>query len=250
MRYLEIWGCKKLKCLPEIELFNLQVLEIYNCKELVNGRKQWCLQRFPCLTNLWITHDGSDEEIQHWELPSSIKTLHVSNLKTLSSQVLKSLTSLEYLYIALHLCYHDELHSLHLCHLTSLKRLHLNCRNLQLLSESTLLCSLSQLTIKNCDNLQSLSMSTLPSSLSQLIIIRCRNLQSLSESALPSSLSQLEIYDCPNLQSLPINGMTSSLFKLRISNCPLLTPLLEFDKGKYWPNIGQIPIIQIDWKHL
>ncbi|KAG5572680.1 hypothetical protein H5410_062446 [Solanum commersonii] len=291
MTSLHILFCQKLKCLPEIELSNLQVLEIYKCKKLVNGRKEWCLQRLPCLTKLEIRHDGSDEEIQHWELPSSIKRLEVSNLKTLSSQVLKSLTSLEYLYIedslpqiqslqeqgrlpsslsVLYLCHHDELHSLHLCHLTSLIRLHIrNCPNLQSLSESTLPSSLSQLTIENCNNLQSLSESALPSSLSQLTIENCDNLQSLSESALPSSLSELTISNCrnlhslseltlpsslsvliitncPNLQSLPVKGMPSSLSTLYISNCPLLTPLLEFDKGKYWPNIAQIPTIYID----
>ncbi|KAH0746851.1 hypothetical protein KY285_008508 [Solanum tuberosum] len=361
MTSLDITYCEKLKCLPEIELFNLQVLKISDCKKLVNGRKEWCLQRLPCLTELEIRHDGSDEEIQHWELPCSIQRLTISNLKTLSSQVLKSLTSLQYLYIAdlpqiqslleegglpsslseLHLYHHDELHSLHLCHLTSLLCLHfLNCRNLQSLSESTLPSSLSQLTIENCpelqslsestlpsslsqltihncpklqslsestlpsslsqltihncpelqsfsestlpsslskliimhcDNLQSLSESTLPSSLSQLAIDNCYNLQSLSEStlpsslskltiqkcpklqslselALPSSLSQLIIMDCHNLQSLPIKGMPSSLSKLDICDCPLLTPLLEFDKGKYWPNIAQIPIIFINRK--
>ncbi|XP_006340234.1 putative disease resistance RPP13-like protein 1 isoform X2 [Solanum tuberosum] len=215
MTSLRIWNCEKLKCLPEIELFNLQVLEIYYCKKLVNGRKEWCLQRLPCLTELEIRHDGSDEGIQHWELPSSIKRLTMKNLKTLSSQVLKSLTSLEYLSIedslpqiqslqeqgqlpsslsVLNLCHHDELHSLHLCHLTSLRRLHIwNCPNLQSLSESTLPSSLSQLTIENCDNLQSLSESALPSSLSQLTIDDCDNLQSLSKSTLPSSLSNREV---------------------------------------------------------
>ncbi|XP_049387675.1 putative disease resistance RPP13-like protein 1 [Solanum stenotomum] len=338
MTSLDIWGCQKLKCLPEIELFNLQVLKISHCKKLVNGQKEWCLQRFPCLTELEIRHDGSDEEIQHWELPSSIKSLSISNLKTLSSQVLKSLTSLQYLYIEgnlpqiqslleegglpsslseLRLEYHDELHSLHLCHLTSLQCLHLycpnlqslsestlppslsqleisncpnlqslsestlpsslsqltieNCYNLQSLSESALPSSLSQLTIENCDNLQSLSESTLPSSLSQLTIRNCRNLQSLSESALPSSLSKMTIKNCPelqslsefalpsylseliikdcrNLQSLSVKGMPSSLSILVIYKCPLLIPLLEFDKGKYWPNIAQIPIIFINRK--
>ncbi|KAG5578245.1 hypothetical protein H5410_058379 [Solanum commersonii] len=249
MMSLDIWGCEKLKCLPEIELFNLQVLKIVYCKKLVNGRKEWCLQRLPCLTELKIYHDGSDEEIQHWELPSSITRLEVSNLKTLSSQVLKSLTSLQYLYIKgnlpqiqslleqgglpsslseLALYHHDELHSLHLCHLTSL------------------LC----LCFRNCPNLQSLSESALPSSLSELTIKDCDNLQSLSESTLPSSLSQLIIQDCRNLQSLPVKGMPSSLSELYIDDCPLLTPLLEFDKGKYWPNIAQIPIIRIDWKYL
>ncbi|XP_006340229.1 putative disease resistance protein At3g14460 [Solanum tuberosum] len=267
MTSLEIWDCEKLKCLPEIELFNLQVLKISDCKKLVNGRKEWCLQRFPCLTELSIYHDGSDEEIQHWELPSSIKRLTMKNLKTLSSQVLKSLTSLQYLSIAdlpqiqslleegrlpsslseLHLYHHDELHSLHLCHLTSLLSLHIfNCPNLQSLSESTLPSSLSQLTIDDCPNLQSLSESTLPSSLSKLTIRRCPKLQSLSELALPSSLSQLTIDNCPNLQSLPVKGMLSSLSDLYIHNCPLLKPLLEFDKGKYWPNIAQIPTIFIN----
>ncbi|KAH0715599.1 hypothetical protein KY284_008504 [Solanum tuberosum] len=294
MTYLNIWYCEKLKCLPEIELFNLQVLNITHCKKLVNGRKEWCLQGLPCLTELVIRHDDSDKEIEHWELPSSIQRLTIDNLKTFSTQVLKSLTSLQYLYIEgnlpqiqslleqgglpsslseLHLYYFDELHSLHLCHLTSLLRLHLycpflqslsestlpsslsqltinNCDNLQSLSESALPSSLSQLTINNCDNLQSLSESALPSSLSQLTIEYCRNLQSLSESALPSSLSQLTIENCPNLQSLPVKGMPSSLSKLYIDDCPLLKPLLEFDKGKYWPNIAQIPNIYIDGEYL
>ncbi|KAH0713810.1 hypothetical protein KY289_009769 [Solanum tuberosum] len=195
-----------------------------------------------------IEHDGSDEEIEHWELPSSIQSLTIDNLKTLSSQDLKSLTSLQSLCITnlpqiqslleegrlpsslseLYLYHLDELHSLHLCHLTSLLRLH----------------------ISNCPNLQSLSESALPSSLSYLEISHCPNLQSLSESVLPSSLSQLEIRSCPNLQSLPVKGMPSSLSKLSISECPLLTPLLEFNKGEYWLNIAQIPIIHIDQKYL
>ncbi|WMV56122.1 hypothetical protein MTR67_049507 [Solanum verrucosum] len=195
-----------------------------------------------------IEHDGSDKEIEHWELPSSIQSLTIGNQKTLSSKDLKSLTSLEYLRIInlpqiqslleedrlpsslseLHLDYHDELHSLHLCHLTSL--LHLN--------------------IDSCRNLQSLSESALPSSLSYLGISHCPNLQSLSELVLPSSLSKLTIEYCPKLQSLPVKGMPSSLSKLTIFQCPLLTPLLEFDKGEYWLNISQIPIIRIDHKHL
>nr|BBC69679.1 disease resistant protein [Solanum lycopersicum]BBC83287.1 disease resistance protein [Solanum lycopersicum] len=166
MTSLYIWNCEKLKCLPEIHLLNLQVS---NCKKVVNGRKAWCLQR---LTKLEIRHDGSDEEIQHWELPCSIQRLEVSNLKTLSSQVLKSLTSLQYLYVEgnipslveqgglpsslseLHLGYNDDLHSLHLSHLTSLIHLHIShCHNLQSLSESALPFSLSELTICDCDNL-------------------------------------------------------------------------------------------------
>ncbi|KAK6776642.1 hypothetical protein RDI58_027643 [Solanum bulbocastanum] len=240
MTSLKIVGCLKLKWLPErmeellpslkelyvincpeIESFpqggmplNLQILRIINCKKLVNGRKEWLLPR---LRELEIQHDGSDEEIEHWEteLPSSIQSLTIGNLKTLSSQDLKSLTSLEYLRITnlpqiqslleegrlpsslseLHLWNHHELHSLSLLHLTLLRQLYITtCHNLQSLSESALPSSLSQLIIKDCPNLQSLSESALPSSLSQLIIYGCPILQSLSESALPSSLSQLIIY--------------------------------------------------------
>nr|BBB04717.1 NB-LRR disease resistance protein [Solanum lycopersicum]BBB04720.1 NB-LRR disease resistance protein [Solanum lycopersicum]BBC83286.1 disease resistance protein [Solanum lycopersicum] len=297
MTYLEIWNCEKLQ---EIHLFNLQVLKMSNCKKVVNGRKE-----------LVIRHDGSDEEIQHWQLPSSITRLTIKNLKTLSSQVLKSLTSLQYLCVegnipslveqgwlpsslsVLHLGYNDELHSLHLSHLTSLIRLHItncpklqslsesalpsslshleiyHCRNLQSLSESALPSSLSQMVIYHCPNLQSLSESALPSSLSHLEINHCRNLQSLSESALPSSLSHLTIsycdnlqslsesalpsslshltiIDCRNLQSLSESALPSSLSKLHIRRCPLLEPLLEFDKGKYWQDIAQIPILYIN----
>ncbi|KAH0713845.1 hypothetical protein KY289_009804 [Solanum tuberosum] len=229
LKELDLYNCPEIESFPEGGLpFNLQLLEIRNCKKLMNGRKEWHLQRLPCLTELWISHDGSDEEIvggENWELPSSIQTLYIDNLKTLSSQHLKSLTSLQYLEIVGNL---PQIQSMleqgQFSHLTSLQTLQ----------------------IRNFPNLQSLPESALPSSLSQLTIYDCRNLQSLSESALPSSLSQLEISLCPNLQSLPVKGISSSFSKLSIYKCPLLKPLLEFDKGQYWPNIAQFPIIEID----
>ncbi|KAL3354722.1 hypothetical protein AABB24_019056 [Solanum stoloniferum] len=258
MTSLIIVGCKKLKCLPEhmqellpslkklvvhncpeIESFpegglpfNLQQLHIGKCKKLVNGRKEWRLQRLPYLRELEISHDGSDEEIlgaENWELPSSIQTLRIWNLKTLSSQHLKSLTSLQLLHIE------GNLHQIQSM-LEQGQFLHLT--------------SLQSLQIWNFPNLQSLPESALPSSLSQLTIYNCPNLQSLPESALASSLSQLDISHCPNLHSLPLKGMPSSLSKLYISECPLLTPLLEFDKGEYWPEIAHIPTIQIDGEYL
>ncbi|KAH0715649.1 hypothetical protein KY284_008554 [Solanum tuberosum] len=231
MTSLSIWECWKLKCLPEhmqellpslkkLQLtkcpeiesfpegglpFNLQLLTISKCKKLVNGRKEWRLQRLPCLRDLEIYHDGSDEEIlagENWELPSSIQTLAIWNLKTLSSQHLKSLTSLQSL------------------------RIQGNSPQIQSMLEQGQFLHLT--------SLQSLEIGNFP------------NLQSLPESALPSSLSQLEIFNCPNLQSLPLKGMPSSLSKLSIYKCPLLTPLLEFDKGEYWPEIAHIPTIEID----
>ncbi|CAN4119260.1 unnamed protein product [Withania somnifera] len=244
---LELLLCPEIESFPEGGLpFHLQNLSIFLCEKLVNNRKEWRLERLPCLRGLSIYHNGSDEEIvagENWELPCSIRRLTVSNLKTLSSQVLKSLTSLEYLYIRnlpqiqslveeglpsslSELCVSD-LHSLPskgLRHLTSLRTL----------------------GIYSCPNLHSLAELELPSSLSQLTIWNCPNLHSLAELELPSSLSQLIIWDCPNLQSLPLKGMPSSLSSLEINECPLLEPLLEFDKGEYWPKIAHISTIRIN----
>ncbi|KAK4709012.1 hypothetical protein R3W88_029937 [Solanum pinnatisectum] len=210
LKELELLDCAEIESFPEGGMpFNLQQLRIGNCKKLVNSRKEWCLHRLPYLRKFVIEHDGSDEEIEHWELPCSIQRLEVSNLKTLSTQLLKSLTSLEDLRIG-------------------------NLPQIQSMLEEGLPSSLSHLTslqslgIFSCHQLQSLS---LPSSLSELNIEDCPNLQSLSESALPSSLYELTIARCANLQSLPAKGMPSSLSELDISNCPFLKPLLEFDKG-------------------
>ncbi|KAK4375550.1 hypothetical protein RND71_006227 [Anisodus tanguticus] len=166
LKRIMISGCGKLKLklklrlqyCPEIESFpeggfpfNLEFIRIYNCEKLVNGRKEWRLQRLPCLRELSICHDGSDEEIladEDWELPCSIRKLFICNLKTLSSQVLKSLTSLQCLVThnlpktqslleeglpsslsTLYLYGHHELHSLPnegLLHLTSLQRLYIS----------------------------------------------------------------------------------------------------------------------------
>ncbi|KAG5578330.1 hypothetical protein H5410_058464 [Solanum commersonii] len=207
MTYLDIWDCKKLKWLPErmqqllpslkklhlsncpeIESFpegglpfNLQGLSIWNCMKLVNSRKEWCLQRLPCLTELEIKHDGSDKEIEHWELPCSIQSLDVSNLKTLSGQHLKSLTSLQYL------------------------RIEGNLPQIQSMLEQGRISSsssLQSLDISNFYDLQSLSESALPSSLSQLEISHCPNLQSLPVKGMPSSLSYLSISNCPLLKPL------------------------------------------------
>ncbi|KAF3645688.1 hypothetical protein T459_28746 [Capsicum annuum] len=251
LKELQLSRCPEIESFPDGGLpFNLQLLTISSCEKLVNGQKEWRLQRLPSLRVLCIHHDGSDEEFvdgANWELPSSIQMLNITNLKTLSSQHLKSLTSLECLYTEdlpqiqslleqglpsslseLCLYGHGDLHSLPtegLRHLTSLQ----------------------SLEISNCHQLHSLPESGLPSSLSELTITDCPNLQSLPESVFPSSLSNLTIKDFPNLQSLPVKGMSSSLSSLSIYKCPLLKPLLEFDKGEYWPEIAHISTTEIDW---
>ncbi|KAH0747045.1 hypothetical protein KY285_008702 [Solanum tuberosum] len=276
LKELTLYRCPNIESFPEGGLpFNLQQLWISCCKKLVNGRKEWHLQRLPCLRDLTIHHDGFIEEVlagEIWELPCSIRRLTISNLKTLSSQLLKSLTSLEYLnainlpqiqslleeglpssLYELHLHHHHNLHSLPtegLQRLMWLRCLEIwDCPNLQSLSESGIPSSLSKLTIQHCSNLQSLPESGMPSSLSVLNISYCLNLRSLPVTGMPSSLSVLYISNCPNLKSLPVKGMPPSISKLFIYKCPLLKPLLQFDKGDYWPKIAHIPTIDIDWEY-
>ncbi|TMW99467.1 hypothetical protein EJD97_002483 [Solanum chilense] len=176
-----------LRDCPEIEFFlegalpfNLEFLHINNCTKLVNGRKEWRLHRLPCLRLLVIRHDGSDEEIlagENWELPSSIRILVIVNMKTLSSQVLKSLTFLQSLYIG-------------------------DLPQIQSLLEEGLhsSSSLQSLHIFSCHQLQSLD--PLPSSLSELMIHDCPNLKSLPVNGMLSSLSRLCISRCPFLKRL------------------------------------------------
>ncbi|KAH0715767.1 hypothetical protein KY284_008672 [Solanum tuberosum] len=224
---LFLYDCPEIKSFFEGGLpFSLEVLHIWNCNKLENDRKEWHLQRLPCLRKLIIFHGSTDEEI-HWELPCSIQRLEVYNMKTLSSQLLKSLTSLQ-----------------------SLTTNYLP--QIQSLIEEGLPSSLSSLTLRNHHELHSLSTEGLRglTSLRHLQIFCCFQLQSLPESALPSSLSELTIRSCPKLQHLPEKGMPSALSKLDISDCPLLSPCLEFMKGEYWPNIAHISTIQIDKEYL
>ncbi|PHT35251.1 hypothetical protein CQW23_27051 [Capsicum baccatum] len=224
LKELRLWDCPEIESFPDGGLpFNLQLLHIRDCEKLVNGRKEWRLQRLPCLRELEIYHDGSDEEIvggENWELPCSIQRLKIRNLKTLSSQVLNSLTSLESLQT-------------------------FNLLQVRSLLEEGLPSSLSELYLCDHDELHSLPTEGLRhlTSLQSLYISNCHQLQSLPESALPSSLSELTIWNCPNLQSLPESGFPSSLSKLYFDECPLLEPLVKFDKGEYWPKIAHIPEI-------
>ncbi|KAJ8552112.1 hypothetical protein K7X08_028555 [Anisodus acutangulus] len=227
LKQLTLEDCPEIESFPEGGLpFNLEFIRICRCKKLVNGRKEWSLQRLPCLRELIIFHDGSDEEIlagENWELPCSIRRLDIRNLKTLNSQVLKSLTSLEFLETY-------------------------NLPQIQSLLKEGLPSSLSELTLSNHDELHLLPTEGLLrlTSLQHLSIWDCPNLQSIPESALPSFLSTLRLFLCPNLRSLPAKGMPSSLSKLSIHSCPLLKPLLEFDKGEYWPYIAHITTMYID----
>ncbi|PHU03919.1 hypothetical protein BC332_29170 [Capsicum chinense] len=230
LEVLDIRDCKSLTALPISTLpSTLKTISVYHCRKLeleapdsskMNSNmflEELRLDECDSISSPDLVPRAryfsiqSDEEIvsgENWELPCSIQSLFIENLKTLSSQVLNSLTSLE-----------------------SLRTF--NLPQVQSLLEEGLPFSLSELYLSDHDELHSLPAEGLGqlTSLQRLDISNCLNLQSLPESALPSSLSELTIEDFPNLQSLPVKGMPSSLSKLYISCCPLLKPLLEFDKG-------------------
>ncbi|MFQ6654429.1 hypothetical protein Gotur_025419 [Gossypium turneri] len=88
----------------------------------------------------------------------------------------------------------------------------------------------------------------LPSSLTSLQIWWLPNLKSLEYKGFQhlTSLSRLLIDGCPKLQSMPPNMLPPSLSRLSIEKCPLLKEHCEKGKGKDWPNISHIPVIEID----
>ncbi|KAM3398744.1 hypothetical protein P3S68_002260 [Capsicum galapagoense] len=143
------------------EFPTLKKLSISKCPEFGDTH--------PTFKELVIHHNGSDKVIvggENWVLRCSIQSLEIGNLKTLSSQLLKSLTSLEYLYTD-------------------------NLPQIQSLLEEGLLSSLSELHLNRHDELPSIPTEGLGhlTSLRRLEISNCYQLQSLAESGFPSSLS-------------------------------------------------------------
>uniref|UniRef100_A0A3Q7JQH0 Uncharacterized protein n=1 Tax=Solanum lycopersicum TaxID=4081 RepID=A0A3Q7JQH0_SOLLC len=65
----------------------------------------------------------------------------------------------------------------------------------------------------------------------------------------PLSLSELTFQNCHKLQYLLVKGMRTSISSLSIYDCPSLKPLLELDKGEYWPKIAHISTINIDGEY-
>ncbi|PHT97660.1 hypothetical protein BC332_33418 [Capsicum chinense] len=115
------------------EFPTLKKLSISKCPEFGDTVYK-SLKLLVLLRELVIHHNGSDKVIvggENWVLRCSIQSLEIGNLKTLSSQLLKSLTSLEYLYTD-------------------------NLPQIQSLLEEGLLSSLSELHLNRHDELPSI----------------------------------------------------------------------------------------------
>ncbi|XVF83165.1 hypothetical protein PTKIN_Ptkin16aG0111700 [Pterospermum kingtungense] len=110
------------------------------------------------------------------------------------------------------------------------------------------LTSLAHFTISGAEIENFPDEHLLPSSLTSLWISDLPNLKLLDNKGFQhlTSLRDLNIWGCPRLQSMPPKSLLSSLSYLRIQNCPLLKKRCKKEKGKDWPNISHIPVIEID----
>ncbi|WMV59444.1 hypothetical protein MTR67_052829 [Solanum verrucosum] len=175
LKYLWVYDCQKLKALPdymhellpslknlwisncpELESFpdgglpfNIEILDISSCQNLITGREEWGLQRLPYLRCFRIY--GSDETSildESWKLPQSIQTITIEGLPRLKTLSLQGLTSLATLEIE-------------------------DCCQLKSLPEVGLPSSLSVLKISSCPQFLSLPENGLPSSVCRLEINDC-----------------------------------------------------------------------------
>ncbi|CAL5380513.1 unnamed protein product [Camellia sinensis] len=133
---LSVWNCPEIESFPEGGLpSNLRLLGIGGCKKLVDCRREWGLQRLPCLTEFTFGGSKYEEEddvlesfLEEGLLPPTLTSLSITNLQNLKSINYQSFQ-----------------------HLTCLKELRLfHCPQLQSLPEEGLVASLSTLQIEKC----------------------------------------------------------------------------------------------------
>ncbi|GFY89050.1 NB-ARC domain-containing disease resistance protein [Actinidia rufa] len=149
LRRFGLESCLKLKGgLPS----NLLELRIYNCKKLVDRRREWGLQRLPSLRDFELRgdEDVGDSFPEEGLLPSTLTILtiaNLSNLKSLNKRGFQFLCSLKSLII-------------------------FRCAQLRSLPEEVP-ASLETMRILDCPQLQAFPEKGLPPSHSRLIIRDC-----------------------------------------------------------------------------
>ncbi|KAG6679364.1 hypothetical protein I3842_14G127000 [Carya illinoinensis] len=222
LQKLELKGSDALRSLPEGMMDSsspLQELKIDGCCSL-----------------MLLSDDG---------LPSTLKSLTISNCKKLEFPVHFNYSSLKELYLE-NSC--DSLRCFHVNLITKIDIFTIKaCENLESLinseqHENDLAASI--IRIKNCPNFVSFPDGGLRAEkLKTFEISRCGNLRSLPDKMhlLLPSLESLWIENCPMLQSFGEGGLPTNLESLRIENCPMLQP---FGEGGLPTNLKSLSIYE------
>ncbi|TYJ36606.1 hypothetical protein E1A91_A05G318200v1 [Gossypium mustelinum] len=234
LNYLDIRFCQNLisfQIEDGLAVTNLTQLVLFSCRSLKSFPEQMH-SVFPSLEDLAITDCPEIERVSNEGLPSKLKKFTISRSdKLIESLIRKKEWSLHKLPSLTSFC-------------ISYSEAEMECFP----DEHLLPSSLTSIEISDLRNLKSLEYKGFQhlTSLCKLSIFSCPNLQTMPPNMFPSSLSCLFIFNCPKLQSMPPNMLPPSLSHLFIRECPLLKEHFEKDKGKYWPNISHIPVIQLD----
>jgi Leucine-rich repeat (LRR) protein len=246
---LHIWSCPMLTSMPmfpHLEELNLleassKPLQQTMMMNMAAPQSPMSTATFPSFTPL-----------------SKLKVITLSfiaDLETLPGDLLKNLTSLEYLHIRR--CNRLKSLSPGIQHLTALRNLDLsNCPELELANYE------DGMQWQGLKSLLSLEFSLLPklvflplglqhaTTLQSLTIYYCENLTAIPEWIHNcTSLQKLEIDDCASLTSLPegIRSLTS-LQRLKIEKCPTLLRRCEREVGEDWAKIAHIPDLRLKYQ--
>jgi len=224
---LILTGCIKLQTLPKgiKNLMNLRFLAITSA--LPDFPKQ-AIANWTCLERIGFSDCDNLVSLFEGVQISTLKSLYLSNCRSLKSVSFHSIGNLELLYIS-------------------------NCDKLELSMGGGSQIPNSRLTIIVFDALPQLV--TLPqwlqgsaNSIKSMTISNCTNLEELPK-WIPSliCLKKLEIKNCPNLMSLPDNmDHATNVEVLQIYGCPELCKRLKPEVGQDWHKISHIKEVDID----
>jgi hypothetical protein len=255
LRELWIFGCEKMRALPNCihNITSLRELKIDKCP----GGESFPGEGFPTnLTSLGIRDCDIAEALLEWGLQKLTSLQHLlfgggcPHLLSFPEMTLSaSLTSLQIIYLP-NLKY---LSSEGFRYLSSLKELDIGwCEKLMSFPDDGLPPSLTSLHISNLPNLKCLSSKGFRylSSLKKLNIGWCEKLMSFPDDGLPPSLLDLRIVCCEMFTSFPKDGLPPLLQQLHISDCPLLKEHCKKDQGREWSKIAHIPCVEIDGRFI
>ncbi|XP_050289958.1 probable disease resistance protein RF9 [Quercus robur] len=219
LQILDIWGCPKLKALPNfLETTSLKELSV-NC-----GISNW--MTLATLSGLkTLSLDLNNDVVEH--LPPLGKLLLVESLEIQCGHRVKKV-GVEFLGI--------EEES--------------NNKKKKIDDEKGLTSSSSSSSLVLFPNLKSLEFCNLEEWEEWDGIGGTMREEEAQESGVTITimprLQELRIYNCPKLKSLPDFLSTTPLKTLEIWLSPILGECCQTEIGDQWPNISHIPIIHID----